>query len=727
LSFNPGSVVFNPLPLNLTETQPVTVTNVGTNPVTFVSISGGGDFSQTNNCPTSLQSNASCTITVSFTPSQQGSRNGAIALMDDAPGSPQMITLTGAGTQAMADVALSGNVAPRSAPPGGNATYTVIVTNNGPSQATAVDVSIPVPTNSSLQSVTPSAGVCAGNAPIACSLGSLNSGASANIVVVVTNTMAGAMTTNIAATASETDPNMSNNVLTLNSDTSTADVQVVAASTATVLSGQPAFTMAIVNNGPSTASNVTATFDLERFGYSNAVASQGSCAYNGVQVGCTLGSLVSGASATVTIAVQPPDSGWTSIEAHATADQYDPVPTNNVAQITPTPDGYNTKLGTNVSVDTADPKTGATANLVFATVTRPGITAMAAADGPAPPSGYRMPRVSETFDTTSSAQFNGAVTFTLRFAPSALWHPAEAHLFHNENGAWVDRTAAVNPAGSIAAVTGSLSEFAIFEPPDQAPVANPGTARTIAGTSSSGNQVQLDASLSTDAEHDALTYQWTGPFPEGNGTVSGMNPTVTLPLGASQVTLVVNDGEVDSAPVAQAVTVSDFALAANASAISVNRGQTANLGLTLSPKFASYDRAVALDCANLPADLTCQFSQASVTPGASGATVTLTLAAAKTTASLDRHGSPRVLAMWVFAFGMPFGMVIMAGSRRRRIARLALLAMLLLVLYLSGCGGGGGNAFQTPPPANSGATSTINVTASSGGIEHTVAIAVTRN
>jgi hypothetical protein len=538
------------------------------------------------------------------------------------------------------------------------------------------------------------------------------------------------MTTNISASASETDSNVSNNSLTLTSDTSSADVQVVAASTATVLSGQPAFIIAIVNNGPSTASNVMATFDLERFGYSNAVASQGNCAYNGVQVGCTLGSLVNGGSASVTIAVQPPDSGWTSIQAHATADQYDPSPNNNLAQITPTPDGYNTRLGTNVSVDTADPTTGATANLLFASVTRPGMTAITAATAAMPPSGYRIPRVNQTFDATTSAQFNGGVTFTLRFPPAALWHPAEARLFHNENGVWVDRTAAVNPAGSIAAVTGSLSEFAIFEPPDHLPVANPGGARAIAGTSSAGNQVQLDASLSTDADNDALTYKWTGPFPEGNGTVTGVSPMVTLPLGASQVTLVVNDGEVDSAPMAEAVTFSDFALAENVSAISVVRGQTANLSVMLSPKFAAYDRAISLDCANLPADLTCQFSQASVTPGANGATVTLTLTAAKTSAALSNHGPSQLTAAWMLAFGLPFGIVIVAGkaNRKRRAARMAMLAMLLLVMYLSGCGGGGGSsAFQTPPPVNSGTTSSINVTASSGGIQHSVALTVTRN
>jgi hypothetical protein len=130
LSFNPGSLTFNPLPVGLTSTLPVTITNVGTSPVTFSSIAPAGDFGQTNNCPAMLQANASCTITVSFTPTQQGTRSGNITLQDDGAGSPQTIQLTGTGTQATADIGVSGNVAPRSAPPGGNATYTVIVTNN---------------------------------------------------------------------------------------------------------------------------------------------------------------------------------------------------------------------------------------------------------------------------------------------------------------------------------------------------------------------------------------------------------------------------------------------------------------------------------------------------------------------------------------------------------------------------------------------------------------------
>jgi hypothetical protein len=82
------------------------------------------------------------------------------------------------------------------------------------------------------------------------------------------------------------------------------------------------------------------------------------------------------------------------------------------------------------------------------------------------------------------------------------------------------------------------------------PVADAGPDQTI----ECGATVVLNGAGSQDPDGDTLTYTWSGPFPEGGGVVTGRNPSVTLPLGSSTITLVVNDGRADSAPDAVVVT-----------------------------------------------------------------------------------------------------------------------------------------------------------------------------
>jgi Big-like domain-containing protein/VCBS repeat protein/HYDIN/CFA65/VesB family protein/centrosomal CEP192-like protein len=67
--------------------------------ISTIQITGANeqDFSQKNNCPASLPPNSSCKISVTFTPKAAGTRNAAVSVTDNAPGSPQSASLTGVG------------------------------------------------------------------------------------------------------------------------------------------------------------------------------------------------------------------------------------------------------------------------------------------------------------------------------------------------------------------------------------------------------------------------------------------------------------------------------------------------------------------------------------------------------------------------------------------------------------------------------------------------------
>ncbi|HUT32039.1 MAG TPA: right-handed parallel beta-helix repeat-containing protein [Planctomycetota bacterium] len=85
------------------------------------------------------------------------------------------------------------------------------------------------------------------------------------------------------------------------------------------------------------------------------------------------------------------------------------------------------------------------------------------------------------------------------------------------------------------------------------PVADAGDDQEVEQTSPAGAEVTLDGSGSSDPDDDALTYAWTWP----GGSATGVNPTITLPLGTTTITLVVNDGQADSEPDTVAITVQD--------------------------------------------------------------------------------------------------------------------------------------------------------------------------
>jgi hypothetical protein len=99
----PTGLAFAPQDVGSTSAgQTVMLTNTGTAALSLVSISFTGanpsDFSQTNNCPPLLNTNASCLTSVTFNPTATGNRAAALTFTDNAPGNPQLVPLTGTAT-----------------------------------------------------------------------------------------------------------------------------------------------------------------------------------------------------------------------------------------------------------------------------------------------------------------------------------------------------------------------------------------------------------------------------------------------------------------------------------------------------------------------------------------------------------------------------------------------------------------------------------------------------
>src|SRR5207244_4080094 len=77
--------------------QSVTLSNTGSAALNISKIATAGDYTQTNNCGASLDGGTSCSINVSFKPTNTGTRSGTLSVSDNVSGSPQKVALTGTG------------------------------------------------------------------------------------------------------------------------------------------------------------------------------------------------------------------------------------------------------------------------------------------------------------------------------------------------------------------------------------------------------------------------------------------------------------------------------------------------------------------------------------------------------------------------------------------------------------------------------------------------------
>lgn len=231
----------------------------------------------------------------------------------------------------------------------GQITYTIAVSNSGPSPATAVTVADQLPSNVSF--VSASSGCDYSSSVVTCSLGSLNSGATAIATIVVTPLAGGTISNTASVTAAEFDPELTNNSTTQSTIiNAAADLAItnIASPLSVVTGANVTYTITVTNNGPGAAASILVTDNLPpSLSFLSCSSTIGACGGTGNNTTVSIGSLASGASTIVTLIARVNDSvcGNTDIGSIAT-----------VASVTPDPNVGNNSASAHVLVSNPAPQ-----------------------------------------------------------------------------------------------------------------------------------------------------------------------------------------------------------------------------------------------------------------------------------------------------------------------------------------------------------------------------------
>jgi hypothetical protein len=268
------------------------------------------------------------------------------------------------------------------------------------------------------------------------------------------------------------------------------------------------------------------------------------------------------------------------------------------------------------------------------------------------------------------------------------------------------------------------------------------------GTSPGSTETTLSASASTVAAGQNVTLTATVAASSGSGTPTGtvtfldgmtslgtgtLNAsgvatfsTASLAVGVHLLTASYGGATNFSASTSTAVSLTvtsgatgDFTVGVSPSTASVTAGASAAIKVSVAPS-GGFNQAVSFACSGLPANSTCSFSPATVTPsGTAAATTTLTISTDVMTSSSRHPGSWEFVSPGIVWSVALFGLGgLLSGRRRWRqsMRGLQILCVMAILFHLLGCGGSSSDN-KTP-----GGTSTVTVTASAGSTSHTATV-----
>jgi len=98
ISLTPGSLAFGSVIVTSSSKAKVaTLKNSSSSTLYINNVAISSNFTETNNCGSTLAAGKSCTISVTFTPTQTGPLTGTLSIGDNASNSPQSVSLSGTG------------------------------------------------------------------------------------------------------------------------------------------------------------------------------------------------------------------------------------------------------------------------------------------------------------------------------------------------------------------------------------------------------------------------------------------------------------------------------------------------------------------------------------------------------------------------------------------------------------------------------------------------------
>jgi sugar lactone lactonase YvrE len=708
----------------------VTLTDNGTAPLTITSITITGtnsaDFAKSaDTCPkspTKLALGANCTISVKFTPTANGTRNGAITIIDDAANSPQTVTLKGTGgtptaTPNPASLTFASQFVGTASTP-----QAITLTNSGAVTLNVTNIGVSG-TNSGDFALTP-ANTCVGT-PVAANGGTCTINVTFTPIAAGNNRIALITITDDASPATET--------INL---TGTAVAPAVGLSTTGLT-----FAAQLLNT-PSAAQSVTVT-------------NNGSAALNVTNVGISgpnsadfaltpanpCGTPVAANGGTCIISVTFTPSGNGSRTAHVTITD-NANPTTQVFAIggtggTPTADLTSPNLTFSNQVlstlSAAQTVTLTNNGAVALTVTNIGISSTNSADF----------AQTNTCGTSVAAAANCTISVT--FTPGATGSRT-ALVTIADNATSGTQTISLTGTGVLAPPAVSLSG-ANLAFSDQLVGTPASPAQTVILTNNGKSPLTITSiAVSTGDFAETDTCPKSPATVAANGTCVISATFAPSASGARSATVTITDNAAGSPRTVSlggaGVALSLAAASSGSTTQTVKAGQTATYNLQLSAAGAASmtdSFSVTVTCTGAPSLATCNAPTAPVVvtpagPAAFSITVSTTGASivAPGVQSEPRMQPPaaiRTLPLFLLALLSVAVMLawMQSPAGRMRTVRLAFVAGLLMLpvsaaVLLQGCASGGGSSTPTPKPSTPAGTSTLTITATANGKAQTTTL-----